>query len=490
MKFTVLSTLSLQLLAATACLLPSERPGNYGKKNNNNKHRLTARQAIGSNATQPQAQPSNKTDTGMPISPTNRFSCGSSSVPRGVGSVDNPSPVEEIMSLSEIKSAVKALEARFDDVEFFEMPYRTYENRTVFGARIGGGGGGGGGGQQGVNRTKSFDGGAYSVLMQAAIHPRERGSPDHLVYFVSDLLWARKEGRGLRYGGSAYTAAQVSAALALGIVAIPVVNPDGMAHDQQAHTCWRKNRNAVAASATDPRSVGVDLNRNFDLLWDYRRTMAPGTMDGSDDPAMEYYHGAAAFSEPETRNVRWVMDQHPRLAWYMDLHSAAQVVLHGWCHDAVQADDPAQNWKNPAYDGKRGTLFDPAVDYAEYMDRRDWDALSVTAARMASAMQLTKDEEHAWSSDPYVASQGVLGFGTSTGCSIDHAYSRHLEDATKSKILGFGFEFGEFNYDLSREDCPIEECCPFYPTVSIFNHNNKAVAAGLMELLMAANRNL
>ncbi|KAI6383686.1 hypothetical protein MCOR21_004197 [Pyricularia oryzae] len=485
MKFTILSTLSLQLLAATACLLPSERPSHYGNKTPNNKLRLVTRQASGSNSTQPQTQPVGNTDTGMPISPINRFPCGGNSVPRGVGSVDDPSPVEEIMSLSEIKTAVKALEARFDDVQFFEMPYRTYENRTLFGARIGGG-------RQGANSSSSssFDGSAYRVLIQAAIHPRERGSPDHLVYFVSDLLWAREEGRGLRYGGSAYTAAQVSAALDLGIVAVPVVNPDGMAHDQEAHTCWRKNRNPAAASPSDPRSVGVDLNRNFDLLWDYQQTMAPGTMDGSDDPGMEYYHGAAAFSEAETRNVKWVMDQHPRLAWYMDLHSAAQVVLHGWCHDAVQADDPAQNWKNPAYDGKRGTLYDPEIDYAEYMDRRDWDALSVTAARMASAMQLTKDEEHAWSSDPYVASQGVLGFGPSTGCSIDHAYSRHLEDATKSKILGFGFEFGEFNFDLSREDCPIEECCPFYPTVSIFNHNNKAVAAGLMELLMAADRAL
>lgn len=57
---------------------------------------------------------------------------------------------------------------------------------------------------------------------------------------------------------------------------------------------WRKNR------ANQPRNVcrGVDLNRKYDFF-------GPSKIGTSSD----VYKGAGGFSEPETRNVRWLIDR-------------------------------------------------------------------------------------------------------------------------------------------------------------------------------------
>lgn len=136
--------------------------------------------------------------------------------PRGVGSQPGGGPtVSSIMSMAEVKPASQALARRFKDVELFDAPEKTHDNATIFGLRDGGKGGKG--------KPGKYRG--YSVLVFAAAHARERGGPDHLLYFVSDLLWAREEKKGLTYGGVRYMARQVANALDLGLVVIPVANP-------------------------------------------------------------------------------------------------------------------------------------------------------------------------------------------------------------------------------------------------------------------------
>ena len=212
------------------------------------------------------------------------------------GGCPSPKRVEEIVSVKEIESAFKGLAKEYG-FETFEAPYPTYENATIFGGIIGGGGGG-------------ACPEAYRVFLNAAIHARERGSSDNLVYFVADLLYAGKHGTGLAYGGRTYTADDVAKALATGIVFVPLSNPDGVAYDQATHSCWRKNRNPASATPGDDLSIGIDLNRNFDFLWDFPTLFEPSVAPNvaSNDPSSQAFHGTSPFSEPETKSIKWVMD--------------------------------------------------------------------------------------------------------------------------------------------------------------------------------------
>ncbi|ACU39538.1 MULTISPECIES: M14 family metallopeptidase [Actinosynnema] len=74
---------------------------------------------------------------------------------------------------------------------------------------------------------------------------------------------------------------------------VPSVNPDGAEYDIAAGTlrAWRKNRQPNSTS------VGTDPNRNWGYKW--------GCCGGSSGSgSSETYRGTAAFSAPETRNIR------------------------------------------------------------------------------------------------------------------------------------------------------------------------------------------
>ena len=180
--------------------------------------------------------------------------------------------------------------------------------------------------------TSKVDPNLYHVYFTAGVHSRERGGPDNLIYFISDLLYAQKHSTGLTYGAKSFSKADVIKALNTGIVFFPLVNPDGLWHDQKTDSLWRKNRNPADATPGVEATIGVDINRNYDFLWHFRRhfhsSACASTTLASDRPIDETYHGRYAFSEPETRNVALVFDQFPRLRWYMDIH-------RGWS-DSVQ----------------------------------------------------------------------------------------------------------------------------------------------------------
>jgi hypothetical protein len=241
--------------------------------------------------------------------------------PQGVGSRPDgrDSDVGPIMNPDEINSAIQGLANEYG-IPTFDVPNATAE---------------GSGGKGGM--TGKIDANAYHVYFTAGVHARERGGPDNLVYFIADLLFAQKHSTGLTYGTKSYSKADVIKALNTGIVFFPLVNPDGVWYDQKTDSLWRKNRNPADATAGIDATVGVDINRNYDFLWDFRRHFHPAataaTSLASDKPIDETYHGRYAFSEPETRNVAWVFDQFPRIRWYMDIHSAAGDLLFNWGDD-------------------------------------------------------------------------------------------------------------------------------------------------------------
>lgn len=239
---------------ASGCLLPEEREG---------LPRIVPRAAAA--------------DNGAPIGTGDRFS-GGSVAPQGLGSQASSASFSTILSAAEVNSGLEGL-ANTYGLETFTTPYKTYGGASISGAKVGGTGT--------CNK-------AYRVYLNGGIHARERGSSDGVLYFISDLLYANKTGSGLTYGSKSYTNAQVKTALAAGIVFVPLSNPDGVAYDQSSNSCWRKNRNP-ASSTGSASSIGVDLNRNFDFLWDFTKKFASTVQSSvaSTSPSSETYHGSS-----------------------------------------------------------------------------------------------------------------------------------------------------------------------------------------------------
>jgi murein tripeptide amidase MpaA len=353
------------------------------------------------------------------------------------------------MNVDEIGSAIQGLVNEYG-IPTFDVPNSTSE---------------GSGGKGGTTGPIKYD--AYHVYFTAGVHARERGGPDNLIYFIADLLFAQKHSIGLTYGGKTYSNADVIKALKTGIVFFPLVNPDGVRYDQKTDSLWRKNRNPADATPGNDATIGVDINRNYDFLWDFRRHFDPAvtsaTTLASDKPVDETYHGPHAFSEAETRNVAWIFDQFSRVRWYMDVHSAVGDILFNWGDDNDQFNDPSEQFLNPAWDGKRGIVGDAA--YREWIDEGDFGKVSNAANRVARVMQTVGGRS-------YRPLQSVGLFPTS-GASDDYAYSRYRADAKRNKVYGFTMEFG---YPTN-----------FYPTLPEYHTNLKDTGAGLMEFCLAAS---
>lgn len=428
MKTFLLWTFLAFVYAATGCLLPEERE-------NDGRRTIVRRQS----------------SSGTPIGTGDRFNAGATA-PRGLGT--QTTSFSTLLNVKEVASGLQGLVKTYG-ITTFNTPYKTYQGATIVGAKVGGTGG--------------TCNNAYRVFFNGNIHARERGSMDSVLYFISDLLYANKNNVGLTYGTKKYTNAQVKTALSAGIVFIPLSNPDGVAYDQSTNSCWRKNRNPNSGS-----SVGVDLNRNFDFLWDFRNLFASSVQSsvGSTSPSSETYHGASIFSEPETKNIEWVFDTYSKVRWFVDLHSYAGDVLYSWGSDENQIEYPYMNFLNGTYSSVRGVLSDTpgsGKGYGEYTVEEEFDANLAAAKRMTSAMG-------AGGGRSYTAMQAAALYPTS-GASDDYAYSRHFADPSKNLVHAYTVEFGFGNNAAS---------CPFYPTVAQYNSNLKATSAGFMELLLAA----
>ncbi|KAG4416728.1 hypothetical protein IFR04_010130 [Cadophora malorum] len=429
MKLELLSCIVSLPLLALACLLPEERDG---------LPRVVRRQS---------------SSNGIPIATGDRYS-GGTVAPRGLGT--QSVTLTSLLNVNEIASGLKGL-ATVYGISTFTTPYKTYNGATISGGKAGG------------NGTCNN---AYRVYLNAAIHARERGGSDGLLYFIGDLLYANKNNVGLNYGSKTYTNAQVKTALSTGVVFVPLSNPDGVAYDQSSNSCWRKNRNP-ASSTGSAASIGVDLNRNFDFLWNFTKLFASSVRSSvaSTSPTSETFHGTSAFSEPETKNIKWVMDTFSKVRWFVDLHSYTGDVLYSWGSDENQSKYSTMNFLNSTYNGVRGVLTDTpgsGSGYGEYTPATENADNIKAATRMGSAMTAATKRTYAVipAADLYPTS----------GASDDYSYSRHFADPTKNLIHGYTVEFGFGNSAAS---------CPFYPTQAQHNLNIQEIGAGFMELLLA-----
>lgn len=328
------------------------------------------------------------------------------------------------LNVVEIESAVLALGAAYPSAaQVITLPFLTAQGRQSHALRITTGS---------CQRT--------GVLLISGTHAREWGGPDILINLATDLLEAWTAGTGLVYGGTAFTAAQVQRILErVELIVFPDINPDGRHYSQTVYAMWRKNRNP-ASSGGNPSSVGVDPNRNYDFLWDYPLHFAPAAVNNgtlaSNSPSSDLFHGTAAFSEAETKNVRWLFDTHPRIRRFIDVHSYGGNILHPWGDDANQSTTPPKNFTNPVWDGQRGLSGDA---YAEYVTTSDLAAIQAAGNSMKSAIAGVRGES-------YNVAQSFFMPGWPTtyptsGASDDWAFSRHHADPAKPLVLGYVLEF-------------------------------------------------
>ena len=284
-----------------------------------------------------------------------------------------------------------------------------------------------------------------ALVFVSGVHAREWGGPDILVNLAADLLEAYTAQPGLAYGAKTFTAAELRGIVnRTDVVVFPDINPDGRAYSMGGtagsnQAMWRKNRNPASGGGSSGRA-GVDVNRNYDFLWDFQTKFSPlanpGTL-ASAEPGSDIFHGTGPFSEPEARNVQWLVDRFPRARYFVDVHSYAGDVLHPWGDDENQSTDPAKSFLNPAWDGKRGLAGDA---YREY----------VPAARLAeitAAAAVIRDGINAVRNQGYVSQQGFWLWGTATyptsGASEDWAFTREFLNNPRGKLGGFCIEFNK-----------------------------------------------
>jgi murein tripeptide amidase MpaA len=321
------------------------------------------------------------------------------------------------LNVDEVETATINLAAAYPSLsQLISLPNTTVEGRTSHAIRLGAG----------------APGSREVVMIICGVHAREWGSCEIGINFATDLLDAYSGNNGLTYGGKSFSAAQIQTLLdTLHIVVFPLVNPDGRHYSQVTDASWRKNRNP--AYSADPTCVGVDINRNYDFLFDFATAFAPGSgVSVSADPCdYQLYHGPSAFSEAETRNVKFLLDAFPRTRWFIDVHSFSQDMLYNWGDDQDQTGDPAQNFQNPAFNGQRGISGDA---YSEFIPADDLAVIQSLTGRFVADLQAVRGKT-------YTGKSSYDLYPTS-GASDDYVYGRHLVDPSKGKVHGFVIEWG------------------------------------------------
>ncbi|XP_059047429.1 uncharacterized protein LOC131842877 [Achroia grisella] len=157
------------------------------------------------------------------------------------------------------------------------------------------------------------------AVIEGGIHAREWISPATVTWLIKEFLTSQN--------------AQVKL-LAETFVwhIIPVLNPDGYAYTFNGDRMWRKNRNPEhfkACGNNDDLSNGIDLNRNFDFVWN--------TIGASNDSCSQTFAGPVASSEYESRalaNYVLGIDHHGhgRVIYYFAFHSFSQMILVPYSH--------------------------------------------------------------------------------------------------------------------------------------------------------------
>lgn len=339
-----------------------------------------------------------------------------------------------------IEATLQYISTLYPDItELLPLPEKTHEGRTSRAIKI----------------SKKSATPKNGILFLGGVHAREILNPDLLVKFVLSLCNAYVSKTGLTFGGKEYTEKNVQQIVdGLEIFVFPLVNPDGRAFVQSPNgdVWWRKNKNPN----TGLPSMGVDINRNYDFLWD----SGIGTSSNS---LSEIYKGTQPNSEPETRNVVHLINKYENIACVFDVHSYSQTVLYPWGDDDNQSEDPDMNFRNSGYDGDRGHPDDS--NYREYIHAKDLKAHADLGNKIKDAISSYRNTE-------YTVKQSIGLYPTSSTCD-DYVYSLRYNGASRN-IMGY----------------TIETATKFQPTYEEATNVMAEVSTGLLESCLQFARDM
>jgi Zinc carboxypeptidase len=275
------------------------------------------------------------------------------------------------------------------------------------------------------------------VLLIGGTHACELINPDLLLGLAWKLCFAYANDLGLVFGapknlpgrgpsvsslappfpGKRYSASEIRQLVeGLDVFVAPNINPDGrtyvLSNYYDGKWDWRKN-----LSRNSDGSLGTDLNRNYDFVWEEAIGKTSPT------PSDPNYNGAFSFSEPETRNVRWLLRTYPHIICLADVHSYGEVILHPWSDADNQSSDPSMSFRNPDWNDRREEAgyreYIPAADEAKFIDRGEKVRDAIAAVR----------------GHTYTVGQSIdppLKY-TSSGTTKDYAYSRFFVDTARTE---------------------------------------------------------
>lgn len=338
----------------------------------------------------------------------------------------------------------------------FSLPHKTHEGRSSHGLRIGRGRTAGkpAAGKSAAGKSAA---GKPAILFVAGQHAREVVPPDTLVFLARSLCRSYQQGTDLVLGDKRYSAETVSSIVdKVDLYLFPLANPDGRAlvmKKKGGDPDWRKNLRRNNGGGDD----GVDLNRNYDFLWD-------SGLGTSSLYANESYKGPEPGSEPEVQNVVHLMRTIRHLVCAVDVHSHGELVLHPWGHDENQSKFPDFNFREEEFDGYRGKKDDA---YKEFMPEADQRIHAAIGAGIREGIAAARGRQ-------YTLQQGIALYAT-TGTLMDYTYARHIMDGRTKKIFAFVIEVGP---EDARDD-------GFQPPFEDARGIITEVAAGLLECCLS-----
>jgi carboxypeptidase T len=334
-----------------------------------------------------------------------------------------------------------------------KLPNKTWEKRVCHALKIG----------KGSNSNRP------AIYFLGGVHAREWGSPDILIDFAQRLTDAYRTNSNIAIGGNNFTKQQIKKVVdTKHIYIFPQCNPDGRNFSMTTDPLWRKNRRPAPTGHPQAGCVGVDINRNYDFLWNFPIYFnASSPIANSTNPCdYQTYIGPGAVSEPETKNAVWLFDQFPNIRYFIDIHSYSEDILYSWGDDENQATNPSMNFQNPAFNGKRGIAGDTV--YKEYLPAADKNTAIDLAKKMQAAIKNIRGRV-------YKVEQAMSLYPTA-GSSDDYAFSRHLTDSSRRKIYSYTIEWGSASNPT-----------PFHPTYTEMQKIIQEITSALLAVCIAAS---
>ena len=374
---------------------------------------------------------------------------------RTLGPILPPVILARYYTVVEVEDALKALAKPPNDsfTSLIKLPNVTWEQRTCHALKIGKG--------TGADRA--------GIYFLGGVHAREWGSPDILINFIRQLIHAYATSAPVTIGTNTFTASQIKNIVdSKDVYVFPQCNPDGRNYSMNTDANWRKNRRPAPPGHNQPACVGVDINRNYDFLWNYAAFYdASAPVQNSTNPCdYQVYIGPSAGSEPETKNAVWMFDNYPNIRYFIDIHSYSEDILYSWGDDDDQTTNPSMNFQNAAYNGKRGIAGD--TKYKEYISGTDKTTAVKLANKMKTAIQNTRGRV-------YKVEQSMDLYPTA-GTSDDYAFSRHFVNQHKAKVYSYTIEWGSPSNPT-----------PFHPPYTEMQKIIQEITAALFAFCIAAS---